>query len=330
MKALVVGGGGYLGSHVVRGLLDRGHGAVVVDSFCSGHRELIAEPVPVFACDAGLMVGIEDVLRQQPVDAVIYCAGLADSAQALENPFPYYHNNFIAVFYLLQAMLWQNVRRFVFSTDFSVYGSEPAVPITEKSPCHPEDPLGKSQRAVEDLLADLARANGLGYTVMRVGNMAGALPSGELGPWPRGSQRLLSMALDVAQGIREFLPVHGDGLPTADGFPVRDYVHVSDVVDAYLSALGRIPNRGGNCFLLGTGRPVSVAQVARKVEEVTHRPVPVRVVAAPSPRPSSIYADAGQTRQALHWSPRHDLTAIVESEWRWRLGKGSQLAGEEG
>jgi UDP-glucose 4-epimerase len=326
VKALVVGGGGYLGSHIVRGLLAGGHGAVAVDNFCSGHRELLPKEVPVFACDAGLMVGIEDVLRQHPVDVVIYCAGLCDSVQALENPFPYYHNNFIAVFYLLQTMLWQNVRRFLFSTDFSVYGSGPAVPITEKSPRHPEDPLGKSLCAVEDLLADLAVSGGLGYAVMRVGNVAGAVPAGELGPWPKGSRRLLAMALDVALELREFLPVHGAKLPTADGSPVRDYVHVCDVVDAYLSAAGRIPTRGGECYLLGTGRPVSVLQVAQKVEEITHRPIPIRVEEMTGSRPASAYADAARTRRELHWSPRHDLTSIVESEWRWRLGKGSLLA----
>ncbi|MDR2030151.1 MAG: NAD-dependent epimerase/dehydratase family protein [Puniceicoccales bacterium] len=330
VRALVVGGGGYLGSHIVHGLLAANHGVVVVDNFFSGHRELLPRQIPIFSCDAGYMAGVEDVLGQHPVDVVIYCAGLSDSARSRQYPFHYYHNNFIAVFYLLQAMLRKNVRRFLFSSNFSIHGPEPAVPITERSPRQPEDPLGRSLCAVEDLLADLAISEKLGYAVVRVGNVAGALPSGKLGPWPSGSNRLIAMALDVAQGLREFLPVHGEGLPTVDGSPVRDHVHVCDVVEAYLSAAARIPaTGGGDCYLLGTGRPASVIQVAKRVEALTHRPIALRVTPGDW-RPWAVHADATRTRRELAWAPRHDLDSIVETEWRWRMDGARQLAAVAG
>jgi UDP-glucose 4-epimerase len=308
---------------VVRAFLADEWEVAVLDNLSTGHAESVPEPVITYNYDAGLMAGIQDALRAKRADVVIYCAGLRGVSRSMQFPQHYYHNNFVAVFYLLEAMRACNVKKFLFSSDFSIHGAEPAVPITEKSPAHPVSPLGKVLQAVEGLLADLAGTDSLSYATMRVGNIAGALPSGELGPWPNGGDRLLGMALDVALGLRASLPIYGTGLPTVDGTPVRDYVHICDVVDAYLSAAGRLsPQGGGRCYLLGTGDPVSVTQVVRRVEELTGRHIPTVSEARRPNQPISIYADAADTRQALRWAPCHNLNQIIESEWKWRLGKG--------
>jgi UDP-glucose 4-epimerase len=320
MRALVIGGAGYLGSHVVRGLLAIDCETVVLDNFSTGHRESIPEPVPVFDCDAGLILGVEEVLRQYAFDLVIHCASLVDAARSLEQPFPYYHNNFLATYFLLQTLVKANVRKFLLSSDFSVYGPDIACPITERTPKNPKTPQGRSLLATEGLLEDLANAGTLAHAIIRVGNIGGALPEGGSGPHlGQGEGRLLPKIFAVALGKQPRLPIQGRDLPTADGSPVRDFVHIADVVDAYQKTVRAFQlGIGSREVLLGTGRPASVRELVATVEQVTHREVPTET-AAPRPfEPPSAYADPGAAADSLRWQARGDLRQVVESEWLWR------------
>jgi UDP-glucose 4-epimerase len=318
MKVLVVGGAGYVGSHVVKGLLAQGDLAVVVDNFLSGHRELLPKEVPVISCDMGVMAAIHEVLKQHPVDAVVHCACLRGESRSIKLPFHYHHNNFIATFYLLQALEQHNIHRFLLVSDFSVYGSSPKLPITLQTPLAPCTPVGNSLAAVEALLRDLEQHCGMHHAIVRLPNLAGALPKGDLGPWVRDdSERLMSKIFAVARQKKPTLTIHGNQFPTADGTPVRDFVHIADGVDAILLAIRRLYLGISATYLLGSGQPTTIRELVDLVSQVTHCTIPTEEGTPLPGQSGTLYVDPSETRKILQWAPRYDLRQIIEHEWAW-------------
>jgi UDP-glucose 4-epimerase len=268
--------------------------------------------------DAGAIAGLEKILGETKFDLSISCTAMGGIGRSFAFPLPYYHNNFLTTYYLLQTLLKFRVRKFLYLSDFSVYGRAPRCPIDSSSVKSPDSPLGRSLCAVESLLFDLAENCGLEYAILRFGIAGGALAKGPAGPLlPDGARRFLSAVFAVALGSSAVLPIFGNTLPTRDGTPLRDPIHVVDVADAVVKAAHEVMGRsGGREFVLGSGAPLTVGEWARAVETVVGREIPTEPV---EPKPfdaPALYGDPREASSALGWRARSDLRQIIEDEWR--------------
>jgi UDP-glucose 4-epimerase len=266
----------------------------------------------------GMMAAVNEVLKQHPVDVVIHCASLHGESRSAKLPFHYHHNNFIATFYLLQVLEQRNIHRFLQVSDFSVYGSSPVLPIGMQTPLAPCTPVGNSLAAVEALLRDLEGHCGMHHAIVRLPNVAGALPKGNLGPWVKDdSERLMAKIFAVAQQKKPALAIHGNQFPTADGTAIRDFVHIADVVEAVLLAVRRLSLGVSATYLLGSGQPTTIGELVNLVSQVTRCHIPIEN-AKPLPSQSvTLYVDPAETRKVLQWAPRYGLQQIIEHEWAW-------------
>lgn len=319
MRVLVVGGAGFIGSHLVHGLRNQGDEAVVLDNLLRGHRELLPNDVAFYQGEKGLILSLDEILKQQTLDAVVDCSGLSDAQRSQQQPLAYYHNDFTSTCYLLQAMLKNNLRKFIYSSSLQVFGMPETMPINAKTPRNPTLPLGKIQRNVEDLLEDIGRSENFSYCTLRLCNVAGASHLGFSGVWPEESDHLIPAALEVALGKRQNLPLYGTHCPQNDGTPIREYLHVDDVVDAYLLALKRFPADGiGKSYNLGSGNPISAKDVISKIESVTGKAIAMQSMPTQPLEADSLFADSAEIRRDFQWQPRYDLQQIIQSAWDWR------------
>ena len=233
---LVVGGAGYIGTHMVQGLLDTGSKVIVLDNLCRGHRELIPGGIFVEG-DLGDSTLLDDIFSRHPIAAVMHFAAFSLVGESVEKPLAYYRNNVSRTVELLDAMVRHGVKNFIFSSTAAVYGEPLSVPIAEDHPCLPTNPYGETKLTVERLLADCARREDLKYVSLRYFNAAGAEPSGKLGERHEPETHLIPLVLQVAAGERERLRIFGTDYPTPDGTCIRDYIHVSDLVQAHRLAI---------------------------------------------------------------------------------------------
>jgi UDP-glucose 4-epimerase len=318
MRALVVGGAGYVGSAVVQALLQFGWDVTVLDALYTGRRENLPAVVPFYRNDGGVIGAVEDVLKSASFDLAISAMALGGPIRSQGLPFPYYHNNFFAHFYLLQTLLKGRMKKFLLLSDLSVYGSSVRCPIDRATEKRPDTALGHSLCAAENLLADLARSDGLDYAVVRFGTVGGALSAGPAGPvLPDGARRFQSAAFAVALGKRPSLDILGSDFPSADGTALRDPLHVADVADGVGKAAGDLMRRsGGREFLLASGRPITLLEWRQAIESVTQREIPTkRTDPVPFDAPA-LYGDPTDAAGALGWRSQRDIRQIVEDEWR--------------
>jgi UDP-glucose-4-epimerase GalE len=317
MAILVVGGAGYIGSHAVRALERAGHEVWVFDNLSQGH----AQAVPAGRLVEGDLLdraALERVLHDRRIDAVMHFAAFTSVPESVADPARYYRNNLAGTLTLLDAMRDRGVGRIVFSSTAAVYGVPEVVPIPETAPTRPINPYGFTKLAMEQALADYARAYRLGYAVLRYFNACGASGDATIGEDHTPETHLIPIALQVALGQREHLAVYGTDYPTADGTCVRDYIHVDDLADAHVLALARIESGRGLTYNVGTGVGASVRQVLEAARRVTGRPI----AAVEHPRragdPPVLVASADAIRNDLGWSPRYTaIDAIVASAWKW-------------
>ena len=317
MSILVVGGAGYIGSHAVRSLLAAGHDVRVFDNLSQGHAGAVPE--------GRLIVGrlddrpaLEAALRGHRIDAVMHFAAFASVPESVADPARYYQNNLIGTLNLLDAMRAAGVGRIVFSSTAAVYGVPEVVPIPEDGPKEPINPYGFTKLAIERALADYARAYGLGFAVLRYFNACGASSDATIGEDHQPETHLVPIVLQVALGQRPSLSVFGTDYPTPDGTCVRDYIHVEDLADAHVRALGAIAPGKGLTYNVGTGVGVSVRAVIEAAERVTGR----SIAAVEHPRragdPPVLVASADRLRAELGWAPRFTaIDEIVASAWAW-------------
>ena len=317
MNILVVGGAGYIGSHMVR-LLDRaGHQTVVLDNLSIG--------VPGAVSAGRLVCGdirdgalVEALLRDASIDAVMHFAASALVGESVRDPAAYYDNNVVASLALLDAMRQAGVRRIVFSSTCATYGVPERVPISEEAPQRPVSPYGFTKLVVERALADYAAAYGFGYAALRYFNAAGASPDGDIGEHHVPESHLIPLILQVALGQRPHVTVFGTDWPTPDGTCIRDYVHVDDLCRAHLTALERIECGRGIQLNLGTGVGRSVREVIDACRTVTGREIPEVVAGRRPGDPPELVADPRRATDWLHWRPRYPgIHDIVETAWRW-------------
>jgi UDP-glucose 4-epimerase len=318
MKLLVVGGAGYIGSHMVKHLLRAGHEWVVADNFSTGHRRALMDGC-VVELDIADPQALDTLFAQHRFDAVFHFASFIQVGESVSEPGKYYQNNFAATLTLLQAMVRAGVKHFIFSSTAAVYGDPVYVPIDEEHPKAPINPYGRSKWMVEQLLEDFDRAYGLKSVCLRYFNAAGADPEGQLGERHEPETHLLPLILQAAGGRRESITVYGRDYDTADGTCVRDYVHVTDLIAAHALALDYLLQGGtSTAFNLGNGQGFSVQQVIDTARRVTGRAIRVSEAPRRAGDPPSLVADPRRAQAVLGWQPQFaSLEQIVTHAWHW-------------
>jgi UDP-glucose 4-epimerase len=317
-KVLVVGGAGYIGSHMVKDLLDEGYGVVTLDDLSTGHRELV--PGGEFI-EGGLgdQILLDKLFSTQPISAVMHFAAFSLVGESVEKPLKYYRNNMAATAELLDSMIRHNVKRFIFSSTAAVYGEPVEIPITENHPCNPTNPYGASKIGVERMLKDCDSAYGLKYISLRYFNASGADESGKIGERHQNETHLIPLILEVATGRRENIKIFGANYPTPDGTCIRDYIHVSDLTRAHLLALKALLSGGDSAvYNLGNNRGYSVREVIELARKVTGKPIPAIEADKRPGDPAVLIASSDKIKKALGWKPEYeDLETIIKTAWVW-------------
>ena len=315
---LVTGGAGYIGSHVVRQLLERGERVVVLDNLSTGYRSAVLG-APLVVGDTGDRAVVDRVLAEHAVDTVMHFAAHTVVPESVSNPLKYYGNNTCATRNLLECCDRAGVGQFVFSSTAAVYGIPAEGLAREDSPTAPINPYGLSKLMSEWMLRDLAAATGLRYVALRYFNVAGSDPGGRVGHTAPQATLLVKVACQHAAGVRPELAIFGTDYPTPDGTGVRDYIHVEDLASAHLSALDHLRRGGGSATLnCGYGHGYSVREVIDMVARVSGRPLNVVERERRAGDPPSLVAHAEHIRELLGWQPRFDdLETIVRTQLEW-------------
>ncbi|MCK2183041.1 UDP-glucose 4-epimerase GalE [Halomonas getboli] len=330
MRVLVTGGAGYIGSHTAVELLEAGHDVVVVDNLCNGSEvalqrieEITGKGVDFARADIRDREAMDAVFAKHDIDAVIHFAGLKAVGESVGKPLAYYENNVNGTLVLCQAMEAAGVRRIVFSSSATVYGSEAPVPYVETTPRGTtSNPYGTSKAMVEKLLEDLVVADERwSVTLLRYFNPIGAHPSGKIGEDPRGiPNNLMPFIAQVAVGRRDELTIFGNDYETADGTCERDYLHVVDLAVGHLKALEVAGDPGISVYNLGTGQGISVLEMVNSFTRVTDVPVPYRFGARRAGDLPAFWADASKARKELGWVAEKTLDDMMTDTWRWQSG----------
>lgn len=334
-RILVTGGTGYIGSHAVVELLATGAEVVIVDNFCNSKASVldriarIAGRRPAFEqIDVRERAALRRLFAAQRFDVVIHFAGLKAVGESVERPLAYYDNNVTGTVALLDCMVEAGVKKLVFSSSATVYGEPASVPIREDFPLSASNPYGRTKLMIEEILRDLAAADG-GWRIalLRYFNPVGAHASGLIGEDPNGPpNNLMPYIAQVAIGARQELQVFGNDYPTPDGTGVRDYLHVVDLALGHVAALEALGRRAGVLTVnLGTGRGYSVLEVVRAFAAAGGRSVPYRIVARRSGDIAQCYADPSLAREVLGWRATRSLDEMCTDTWRWQRWAAENL-----
>ncbi|MGK7906237.1 MAG: UDP-glucose 4-epimerase GalE [Synechococcus sp.] len=315
---LVTGGAGYIGSHVVKVLLNDGYDVVVLDNLSSGRADFVPDGKLVVG-DIGDASLLENLFNQHSFSAVCHLAASIQVGESTTSPGLYYRNNVANTLTVLDAMVAANVKHFVFPSTCAVYGDPQILPIPESHPLNPLSPYGATKWMVERILQDYRHAYDIQSVVFRFFNAAGAAPDGTIGEDHDPETHLIPIAIEAALGVRSSLKMFGDDYDTPDGTCIRDYIHVMDLADAFSLALQYLKREhSSQIFNLGNMRGFSVKEVADKVMQVAERQFPVAISPRrPGDSPKLVGSNA-LAEELLGWIPRYgDLTTIVEHAWNW-------------
>jgi UDP-glucose 4-epimerase len=318
MNVLVVGGAGYIGSHCVRQLQASGHRPVVLDNMAYGHRAAIAADVPSYDADLGDEAAVGQILRDEKIDVVMHFAAYTYVGESVTQPLKYYFNNVSATLHLLNAMLENDVRKFVFSSTCATFGEPETLPLVEDMPQSPINPYGQTKLDVENALKNIAHAHDFSFAAFRYFNAAGAAEDGTIGEDHRPETHLIPLVFEAATGKRSHIEIFGTDYPTPDGTCLRDYVHVDDLARAHIAVFDKLENKKGFFYNLGTGTPTSVREVIEAVEKVTGKTVPIKESPRRAGDPPALYADSSKAQRELGWEPKYKtIEPIVASAWKW-------------
>ena len=325
MKVLVVGGAGYIGSHMVRELLEKGYDPLVFDNLSTGYADAVPEGRLIVG-DLADKEHLRQLFSTNRFDAVMHFASFIQVGESVTAPLKYYGNNVANSLNLLSAMNAAEVKRLVFSSTAAVYGTPETVPIREDSPLRPENPYGRSKLMLEEILADCERAWGLHSACLRYFNAAGAHPSGTIGERHNPESHLIPIILQVALIQREFITIYGDDYETPDGTCIRDYIHVCDLATAHTLALDQLwRGNGSMLYNLGNGRGYSINEVIDVCRRVTGHPIPAKIGPRRVGDPAKLVASSEKMTKELGWKPQFaSLECIVESAWKWNTAIGTK------
>ena len=317
---LVTGGAGYIGSHAVLALLDAGWEVVVIDNLTTGFRWAVPESATLVEGDIADMALVGRVLAEHRIGAILHFAGSIVVPESVVDPLKYYRNNTAASRALVEAAVTGGVRHIIFSSTAATYGIPEEVPIREDMPTRPINPYGQSKLMTELMLRDVAAAHPLNFCALRYFNVAGADPHGRSGQSTAGATHLIKIAVEAVTGKRDHVAVFGTDYATPDGTGVRDYIHVADLADAHVDALGWLIANPGESRIMncGYGRGYSVLEVLDTVDRVTNTPVVRRMEPRRAGDPDLLVADNSQILATLPWRPkRDDLGLIVNHALAW-------------
>jgi UDP-glucose 4-epimerase len=317
-RYLVTGGAGFIGSHLVAALAERGDTVVVLDNLRTGHRRAVPTEVQLVVADLADTGTVDTLLGDGPWDAVFHFAALSQVGESMRVPLRYLIENGIHGARLIEACVRHGVSRFVLSSTAALYGTSDTIPIPEDAPLHPESPYGDSKWFLERALHWAECVHGMRYASLRYFNAAGADPAGRLGEDHRPETHLIPLVIDAALSRRAEFEVYGNDYATADGTCLRDFVHVTDLAEAHLLALDRL-ERGSVAINLGNSTGHSVLQVVEAVERISGRRVPYRICPRRPGDPAVLVASSERARRELGWQPRFaELDEIVRTALIWR------------
>ncbi len=322
MKVLIIGGAGYIGSHVVREFLDAGHEVSVFDNLSTGLRKNLQK-------EAGFYEG--DILDQQTLakamsvgfDAVVHLAAFKAAGESMTKPEEYAENNICGAINILNAMSRAGTRKIIFSSTSAVYGDPRYLPLDEKHSLNPVSFYGFTKLEIERLLEWYDRLRGIGFVSLRYFNAAGYDPRGRITGLEQNPANLIPIVLEVAAGLRKKVSVFGNDYDTSDGTGVRDYIHVADLSQGHLSALQYLEEGKPSLTVnLGTERGFSVLEVVKSARKISGEEIPVEITGRRAGDPAMVYAKASLAKKTLGWSARYrDIDEIIESQWKVYLAK---------
>ena len=318
MNILVVGGAGYIGSHMVKCLIQGGHHVMVLDNLSTGYEDAVLTKT-FFKLDMADSKALTEIFRTYPIDAVFHFASFIQVGESVTDPAKYYRNNVASTLTLLDVMVEYNIKRFVFSSTAAVFGNPCYTPIDEEHPKNPINPYGQSKLVVERILEDYDRAYGLKWVSLRYFNAAGADPQGELGERHIPETHLIPLVLQAASGRRDAISVFGRDYDTPDGTCVRDYIHINDLADAHMKAMEYLKMTDkSQAFNLGNGKGFSVNEIIQAVEDVTGKKITVKFEGRRAGDPPVLVADASLANKILKWTPQYtNIKDIIQHAWAW-------------
>ncbi len=318
MKILVTGGAGYIGSHMVKALGEKGYDVVVFDNLSTGNAEAVLHGRLVVG-DLSDTAAVDRVMREERFDAVIHFAAHIAVEESVAEPLKYYRNNLANAINLIAACLKNGISRFIFSSTAAVYGIPDKIPVREDDLLQPINPYGASKMMVERVLRDVSSSSAFRHVSLRYFNVAGADPLCRIGQrYPRPTH-LITLALRTALGLRDHLDIYGTDYDTADGTCIRDYIHVDDLILAHILSLEHLLNEGtSRLYNCGYGHGYSVRQVVDVVRKVTGADFMARETDRRPGDPPALVADSSRIKKELGWDPRHDdLEYIIRTAWEW-------------
>ena len=319
MAILVCGGAGYIGSHAVHALIEKGEQVVIVDNLQTGHRGALNPKAKFYEGDIRDASVLDKIFTENKVEAVIHFAANSLVGESMEKPLRYFNNNVYGMQVLLEAMVRHGVDKIVFSSTAAVYGEPKCVPIHEDDETCPTNTYGETKLTMEKMMKWVSRANGVRYVSLRYFNAAGALPDGSIGEDHATETHLIPLILQVPTGRRDHITVFGDDYPTPDGTCLRDYIHVVDLADAHVLALEYLRKGGASdIFNLGNGQGFSVKEMIAAAEKATGRSIKVEIGARRAGDPAQLIASSEKARSVLGWKPQFtDVEQVIGTAWRW-------------
>lgn len=319
MKVAVFGGAGYIGSHTVKELIERGHKVTVIDNLQTGYLEAVHASADFFCGDIRDKEFLRSALIGAGFDAVIHFAACSLVGESVASPLKYYNNNVGGTISMLEVMVEAKIDKIVFSSTAAVYGEPERVPILEEDRTCPTNPYGETKLAVEKMFKWAEAAHGIRFISLRYFNACGADESGNFGEAHNPESHLIPLILQVPNGKCEAISVFGYDYDTKDGTCVRDYIHVTDLADAHILAVEYLQKGGkSNIFNLGNGVGFTVREVIESARRVTGHPIPEILSPRRAGDPARLIASSCKARTILGWKPKHaDLDEIVGSAWNW-------------
>jgi len=318
MRITVIGGAGYIGSHAVKLLVERGHTVTAFDNMSNGHHNAVHPKAKLVVGDVGNTYALVDTFKKDQTEAVMHFAASAYVGESVQDPRKYYRNNVSNTVSMLDAMNACGIKKLVFSSTCATYGVPERVPMTEDLPQNPISPYGASKLMVERILLDTAAAEGLGFAAPRYFNVAGSALDGTIGEDHKPESHLIPLVLFAALGKIPHIEVFGTDYATPDGTCIRDYIHVWDLVTAHLVLLENLQHGKGRFFNLGVGRGYSVNEIIESCRRVTKREIKVKYGQRRPGDPPALFAAPDKIRNELGWSAEiTDLDTIVGSAWNW-------------
>lgn len=320
MKVLVTGGAGYIGSHAVYLLIEKGYDVVIIDDLSKGFESNIHEKAKFYKVDIRDYQAVKDVFeKEKNIEAIMHFAGLIVVPESVEKPLEYFDVNTNGVLNLLTIAKDYNVKTFIFSSTAAVYGEPKSIPIKEDDIKEPINPYGESKLMAEMMIKSWAKAFNRNYVIFRYFNVAGAHESGKIGIRGKGLTHLLPLVISSAIDQNKIFNIFGNDYDTKDGTCIRDFVHVNDLVNAHLIGMEwSIKNKNSNIFNLGTGEGYSVKEVLNKSIEVLNIDIKHKIAPRRAGDPAKLYSDITRVKNILNWNTKYSLDEIIKSEYNFR------------